>query len=133
MGNRAIITTKKFYDADGTGVYLHWNGGYDSVRAFTEYCKRKGYRDPEADPSYALARLVQVVGNFFGGSDSVGIVNARCGAAEYDNGVYLIGKNWEIVGRREFEGIEQNEYDLEDAIKEIDKRQPERLEKEGES
>lgn len=32
MGNRAIITTKK----RDLGVYLHWNGGRDSVGAFLD-------------------------------------------------------------------------------------------------
>ena len=39
MGNRAIITTKKDFDNNGIGVYLHWNGGRDSVQAFLTYCK----------------------------------------------------------------------------------------------
>ena len=34
MGNRAIITTQKDFDNNGIGVYLHWNGGRDSVQAF---------------------------------------------------------------------------------------------------
>ena len=29
MGNRAVITTRK--DLKDIGVYLHWNGGRDSV------------------------------------------------------------------------------------------------------
>ena len=68
MGNRAIIKGK----GTNIGVYVHWNGGYDSVRGFTEYCKLKGYRSPEED-SYGIARLCQVIGNFFGGTTSVGI------------------------------------------------------------
>lgn len=30
MGNRAVITTEE----KQIGVYLHWNGGRDSVQAF---------------------------------------------------------------------------------------------------
>ena len=33
MGNRAIITTK---DCD-LSLYLHWNGGRDSVEGFLAY------------------------------------------------------------------------------------------------
>lgn len=69
MGNRAIIKGV----GTNIGVYVHWNGGYDSVLAFTQYCKLKGYRSPESDPAYGTARLAQVIGNFFGGSCSVGI------------------------------------------------------------
>ena len=38
MGNRAVITTEKNFENNGVGVYLHWNGGYDSVSAFLKYC-----------------------------------------------------------------------------------------------
>ena len=72
MGNRAVITTKENFDNNGIGVYLHWNGGRDSVNAFLTYCKMKGFRAPEKD-NYGWARLVQVIANFFGGSLSIGI------------------------------------------------------------
>ena len=49
MGNRAVITTKKEWQNDGIGVYLHWNGGRDSVEAFLTYCKMKGYRAPDEE------------------------------------------------------------------------------------
>ena len=32
MGNRAVITTRK--DLKDIGIYLHWNGGRDSVEGF---------------------------------------------------------------------------------------------------
>lgn len=41
MGNRAVITTSKAPDVSGAkdlGIYLHWNGGRDSVEAFLKYC-----------------------------------------------------------------------------------------------
>ena len=48
MGNRAVITTRKAgvnpANSDATGVYLHWNGGRDSVEAFLAYCKLKQFR-----------------------------------------------------------------------------------------
>ena len=72
MGNRAVITTSEFMNlhediqfSNELGVYLHWNGGRDSVTAFLTYCKLKGYRPPETD-CYGWARLCQVIGNFFG-------------------------------------------------------------------
>ena len=37
MGNRAVITTR----SKDIGVYLHWNGGRDSVEAFLKYCELK--------------------------------------------------------------------------------------------
>lgn len=71
MGNRAIIKGV----GTNIGVYVHWNGGYDSVLAFTQYCKLKGYRSLESNPAYGTARLAQTIGNYFGGGLSVGIEN----------------------------------------------------------
>ena len=125
MGNRCVITTEENYEKGGVGVYLHWNGGRDSVNAFLTYCKLKGYSSPEKD-CYGWARLCQVIGNFFGGKLSIGIDywDAHC-FNPGDNGVYII-QNWEIVGRKDFTGQEQNEYDLEGMLDEIDCRMPAR-------
>ena len=123
MGNRAVITTKENFDNNGIGVYLHWNGGRDSVNAFLTYCKMKGYRAPEED-SYGWARLVQVISNFFEGGLSIGIdtvSNLDCNNG--DNGVYFI-ENWKIVDRKYFSGSEQNEYDLNEMLVAIDEAQP---------
>lgn len=98
MGNRAVITTRENFDNNGVGVYVHWNGGRDSVEAFLKYCELKGYRTPETD-NYGWARLCQVIGNFFGGDCSVGIdICSNLDCDNYDNGVYII-KDWKIVGR----------------------------------
>ena len=32
MGNRAVITTEE----KKIGIYLHWNGGYDSVNGYVD-------------------------------------------------------------------------------------------------
>ncbi len=134
MGNRAIITDK----SGKIGVYLHWNGGRDSVEGFLEYCKRKGCRGFGSDSSYAMARLVQVVSNFFGGTTSVGITTYTEGCE--DNGVYVV-EDWDIVGRhyRKYneetgeyekadfpESWEQREYPLDEMLEGIDEKQPER-------
>lgn len=122
MGNRAIITTKD----KQVGIYLHWNGGRDSVEAFLEYCKLKGFRSPEADDSYAFARLTQVISNFFEGGLSIGILGDCSKGICEDNGNYIIGSNWEIINReypyKNFN--EQNEYNLKEMLKSIDKAQP---------
>lgn len=129
MGNRAVITIAKRagvseYYQNGIGVYLHWNGGRDSVEAFLKYCELKGYRSPDVD-NYGWARLCQVIGNFFGGDCSVGIdrcCNLDCD--NWDNGVYLI-KNWQIVDRVHFKGAEQRNYELFEMLKAINEKQPE--------
>lgn len=126
MGNRAVITASKNKDvakSKDIGVYLHWNGGRDSVEAFLKYCELKGYRSPSSD-NYGWARLCQVIGNFFGGNCSIGIDNCfHLDCDNYDNGVYII-EGWEIVDRQYNGGAEQNSYDLFEMLVEIDKNQP---------
>ena len=124
MGNRAIITgtDKKM------AVYLHYNGGRDSVEAFLKYCDLQGYRGFPDD--YAYSRLCQVVGNFFApGGMGVGISpytddeDMACYAD--DNGVYVVD-GWDIVDRvyphDNFK--EQAEYELDDMLEAINDSQP---------
>lgn len=130
MGNRAVITTQKEWCRDGVGIYVHWNGGRDSVNAFCNYCRCKRYRSPDGDSAYGLARLTQVISNFFGGSTSIGLVKARdtCGD---DNGTYFIGKDWQIVRHidpttgMDWTWGEQDNYDLAEFVQDINKAQPE--------
>lgn len=126
MGNRAVITASKAYsvkDSADIGVYLHWNGGRDSVEGFLTYCKIKGYRPPDSD-NYGWARLCQVIGNFFGGELSIGI--DKCSSLDCDNGdngTYII-KGWDIVGRKYNEGVEQRNYDLLEFVMAVNEAQP---------
>lgn len=129
MGNRAVITTRENFENNGVGVYLHWNGGRDSVEAFLEYCERCGYRKP-TDDCYGWARLTQVIANFFGGTNSIGVDtvnNLDCD--NWDNGVYII-EGWNIIDREYFDGREQDAHDRLEMLKGIDKCQPEPLGKE---
>ncbi len=142
MGNRAVVTFGNMKDIekylvpskDGravsgfveenpnkVGVYLHWNGGKDSITAFTEVCKRLGFRGPVSD-CYGIARFVQVVANFFGknGGLSVGVDTLEClDCDNYDNGVYVVNDDWEIIGREYRRGTEQMVYDVDGMVKEI--------------
>ena len=124
MGNRAVITTQEYLtNPDAIGVYLHWNGGRDSVEAFLLYCKVKGYRPPEED-CYGWARLCQVVGNYFGGGLSIGIdACSRLDCDNWDNGVYII-EGWEIVDRRFAPEEEEQDRDLLEMLRKINKAQP---------
>lgn len=99
MGNRAVITcsTSK---VTGVGIYVHWNGGLESVLAFLEVCKQRNYRSPESDPSYFMARLSSVICEFFDGGDSVGLGQLReLDCDNWDNGVYVVGGDFEVVDR----------------------------------
>lgn len=97
MGNRAVITAEK---AD-CGVYVHWNGGPESVIGFCDACRNLGYRSPDSDPIYGLGRLAYAIGLFFcEGETGFGIgalKNLDCDNG--DNGVYVIGADWRIIRR----------------------------------
>lgn len=123
MGNRAIVLPK----GSDVGVYLHWNGGPESVGAFLEYCKLRGFRNfggANMD-GYGLARFVQVVANFFGGGLSIGIEHCKPteeDAGGLDNGIYVID-GWEIVQR--IGGYDYSDgYDRKEMLKAIDEAQP---------
>lgn len=124
MGNRAVVLPK----GSTTGVYLHWNGGPDSVGAFLEYCKLRGFRDfgGENRDGYGMARFIQIVANFFGGSLSIG-VEENCKeteewAEDLDNGIYVVD-GWNIVKR--IGGTNYSEgYDRKELLLSIDKSQP---------
>lgn len=101
MGNRAVITASNSH-TKGIGIYLHWNGGIESVQAFLDVAKARGFRDPTSDESYGMARLCGLIHEFFGVDQdtSLGIGTLeQLDCDNYDNGVYVIGKGWEITGR----------------------------------
>lgn len=123
MGNRAVITT----EGRDLSLYLHWNGGRDSVAAFLRYCDLRGLRAPDAD-DYGWARLCQVIANFMGANGlSVGISRYTTDEREDpgDNGIYVI-RGWEIVGRVcPYDGFcEQGEYPLDETLGDIDAARP---------
>lgn len=101
MGNRAVITASTSH-TKGVGIYLHWNGGIESVQAFLDVAKARGFRDPAYDESYAMARLCGLIHEFFGVDQdtSLGIGTLeQLDCDNYDNGVFVIGKGWEITER----------------------------------
>ena len=109
MGNRAVIAFENKPDA--VGIYLHWGGGRDSVERFLEAGKgvcRLG------DPPYAMARLVQLIGQFFGGNCSVGVdVISKLDCDNGDNGLYIVDSwSFKIIDRLYVPGSEQQEYDV---------------------
>jgi len=123
MGNRAVITIKEdnVPKEDWNSLYLHWNGGRDSVEPFLHVAKLYGIRC-NSDSSYAIARLSQLIGNTLGGTLSLGVGAYKClDTNNYDNGTYVI-KHWEIVEREHlpFEDFEeQDEYVFDEFVKEI--------------
>lgn len=114
MGNRAVITTAP-YKASNVGIYVHWNGGRDSVEGFLAAAKDLGYRGPVSD-CYGMARLTGLICLYSGlaNETSVGIDQCKKLDVTGDNGVYLIDDNWEIVGRKHYSRLEQSEHDSND-------------------
>jgi len=120
MGNRAVIA---FVNDDGkkdknsVGIYLHWNGGRDSVEGFLQTAKDYELRSG----SYGVARLTQIIANGLGGTLSLGVdmlKNLDCD--NYDNGVYWIDQNFNIVDREYIsrpDFKEQQQYSLSEFVK----------------
>jgi len=120
MGNRAVIAfvdDNGVQDENSVGIYLHWNGGRDSVEGFLQAAKDYGLRSG----SYGVARLTQIIGNCFPGTLSVGVdMMNKLDCDNYDNGVYWVDKEFNIVGREyntRADFKEQQEYKLADFVK----------------
>ncbi len=116
MGNRAVITFDD-YTPEGMGIYVHWNGGRDSIEGFLKATRiLMGGR--LSDAVYARARLAQVIGTFFGGNTSFGMGACKELDCTGDNGVYIIdSETMTIKGRAEWEpdweeqeGYHENEF-----------------------
>jgi len=104
MGNRAFIV---FHNEDtnkvSSAIYLHWNGGPESIYAFLDECDR---RKVAHDLDYQPARFIHVVCDYFdthplgAGGSSIGVMAGPSGIqpwylAEFcksadDNGVYVV-------------------------------------------
>lgn len=122
MGNRALVTSTN----KDLAVYLHWNGGRDSVERFCEYCDMRGFRPPSRD-NYGYARLAQVAANYLGGEGlSVGVQDYMPGDGEYmDNGTYVLD-GWGIADRLDVpDGFEeQGPCSTTPSLMDIDRAQP---------
>ena len=111
MGNRAYIVFdapkgKKLSANDALpAVYLHWNGGPESVYTFLAYCKEVCR---EGDAEYIPARFVQIVGNYLGNNLSLGLTAVRREDIQElsrvgDNGCYVVDTDTYAVTERHFE------------------------------
>jgi hypothetical protein len=99
MGNRATVIFTDGQRHFSPAIYLHWNGGPESVYQFLDELDRRKVR---GDDHYYAARFVQVVGEFFDQDRfsglSLGISNGPQSATPADlqphdpgdNGIYLV-------------------------------------------
>lgn len=101
MGNRAVVTSiHTKHSKEALGVYLHWNGGPESVLAFCDCAKILGFDSLNSERAYGYSRFCQMIGNFFGGSDSLGIdLVHKLDTDNGDNGIYYVNEDWRIVER----------------------------------
>ena len=110
MGNRCLIAFKekesKKKKEEVPCIYLHWNGGRDSVEAFLDASKRLGVRTN--DQFYGMARMTQIISNYLGGTLSIGISNVGDWDLGFlDNGVYWVD-GLEIYDRTDtYDGFEE--------------------------
>lgn len=95
MGNRAIVVFEdQKQESFSPLVYLHWNGGPESIYCFLDELDRRGVR---ADQDYECARFVAIVAEFFDKDGYNGLslgVQQWCGKLEDydqgDNGIYAV-------------------------------------------
>lgn len=127
MGNRAVISFDSAAQ-NGIAVYVHWNGGRDSIEAFLKATRiLMGGR--LGDTSYAKARFIQVVGLNFPGCLSFGVGTVKeFGGWNNDNGLYIIDSATMTIKGRKFDDYytesgnkftEQQEYDLNEFTNEL--------------
>lgn len=121
MGNRAVITEIGKLE----GVYLHWNGGRDSVNAILYYCKHFLVK-PQAISNEL--NDFEFVSRCIGLDPYKGEDYSKLDCDNGDNGVYII-KDYEIVGRMYQPITEQTEYDLIEFCLGIDKEMPKSFQK----
>lgn len=95
MGNRAVLALDN--KEDSVGIYLHWNGGIESVLAFIDASKNIGARDPSSDGDYFLGSLINVIQCFGLNTGINTIKNLDCDNG--DNGLYIIGEGFSIKER----------------------------------
>lgn len=103
MGNRAVITFNQ--SRRSPAIYLHWNGGLASIEAYLAAARELGLRRiSTATEREALDWLANMIGRSHFGCD-VGMSVYReeygvCDKDNGDNGVYLLGSDMTVIGRK---------------------------------
>ena len=113
MGNRAVIQIEN----NPLEIYLHWNGGRDSVEPIVDYAREQGVRTGD----YGVARLCQIIGNTLGGTLSLGVAPKGSYSGDEDNGTYVLDNEFNIVGRKGLRVgfTEQSVYPYEDMLSHV--------------
>lgn len=101
MGNRAVIT---FDTADNApAIYLHWNGGRASVEGFMNAARDLGLRHADQDQGATLDKLAELIArHFFRCNVGMNVYRLHYAGTDRDNGdngVYILGRDFEIKNR----------------------------------
>lgn len=116
MGCRCVITDISVNEQNMNtklGIYLHWYGDKETVKALLEEVKSKQPRGVISDPSYGYARLCQIIADkitadtlaspfetakthAYESGIGIGIVS-ELDCYNGDNGVYYIDDDYNIV------------------------------------
>ena len=114
MGNRGVMTFVDENNTEYVSIYMHWNGGVESIKAFLDYAKEVDVRG--SDPSYAAARVTQIAANFMGGTLSVGLGHSsQLDCDNGDNGQYIV-RNLEIIEHKHRGSAEEFNQDYYDRV-----------------
>lgn len=126
MGNRAVIATSDL--TTSPAIYLHWNGGPESVLAFLHAGKELGFRDPTKD-SYGMAYLQAIIAMYFGSGDSTGIDALKNSDTDNgDNGVYRLGPGWTIKSRLHVPDYEKKNGKYQSSVDDLNEKEREKYE-----
>ena len=127
MGNRAVIALDSC-EKNSIGIYLHWNGGRDSVEGFL-LATKEIMGDRLGDKAYGKARLIECITTFIDGNLSVGVdliqnldknICISDKWTNWDNGIYLVDTGtMEIIKRFHYPYEEQKNHDPKDICETI--------------
>lgn len=126
MGNRAVITTINSLE----GIYLHWNGGRDSIEPCLYYAKHflkfnlynEDYQPTILEKLTFLLTCCNLQPHYVKNYSTLDLDN-------WDNGTYIINNYYEIIGRLYKRYEEQNHHNFIDMLIFIDENMPKQMQK----
>lgn len=123
MGNRAVII--EFGKKEG--IYLHWNGGRDSIEPMLYYAKH--FLKLELSSVKDTLRKFEFIAACCGFNPDFEEEYTKLDCNNYDNGVYVINKDFEIIERMFVRNGEQKHYNFIDFLVFIDESMPKKFQK----
>ena len=96
-------------DSD-VAIYLHWNGGRDTVEPVLEVAKEYGLTGDDTGMNDLYKMFHNMIASDMAETVYIGTVPEYNGSASGDNGTYIIDKDFNIIDRLDFERKEQQVY-----------------------